>query len=132
MKSISFFAAFMLLFFFVGTQDVYGQKENIEVKSQPVANTRGANPNIKTERPTADATSRGAASGTCKVYFDNYTSYDIDVYVDGNWKGTLSAYGSGTIYVGSGYTTIYMQSVGKTREWFAKGNCEGSYTYTIR
>ena len=99
------------------------------VNSKEVSKTRGANPNIKSAKPTTDtpeadpSKSRGSGSGTCQVYFNNHTGYVVDVYVDGNFKGTLAAYGSGNVYVGSGYTTVYCISAGGTREWSDKGDC---------
>lgn len=108
-------------------------KKNVVLEARDVQATRGSNPNIKEERPTTDDTdiTRGSGPGTCLVSFDNYSRYTIDVYVDGYFKGTLSALGSGSVYVGTGYTTIYLISVGRTKEWFADGNCNGLMTYSI-
>ena len=124
--------AFMAVAF--STMDASAQKK-VDVTSTAVPKTRGkgVNPNIKVDAPTSDekpvAKSRGAA---CTVKFDNYTGLYIKVYVDGNYKGTLDAWGAGTVTVAGGYTKIYAVSVGGTREWNASGNCEGGYTYTLR
>lgn len=108
-------------------------QKKVEVKSTSAVKTRGANPKIKMDAPTSDAKpvvkSRGAA---CSVKFDNYTGLYIKVYVDGYYKGTLDAWGAGTVTVGNGYTTIYCVSAGGTREWNASGDCSTSYTYTLR
>lgn len=125
--------AFMAVAF--SSTNAFAQKKStvVEVKSTAAVKTRGANPKIKVDAPTSDAKpvtkSRGA---DCKVKFDNYTGLYIKVYVDGYYKGTLDAWGAGTVTVGSGYTTIYCVSVGGTREWNASGNCEGNYTYTLK
>lgn len=124
--------AFMAVAF--SSSSAFAQKKTVvDVKSTAAVKTRGANPKIKVDAPTSDdkpvVKTRGAA---CSVKFDNYTGLYIKVYVDGYYKGTLDAYGSGTVTVGSGYTTIYCVSAGGTREWNASGNCDGGYTYSLR
>jgi len=124
--------AFMAVAF--SSTSAFAQKKTVvDVKSTAAVKSRGANPKIKVDAPTSDekpvAKSRGAV---CSVKFDNYTGLYIKVYVDGYYKGTLDAWGSGTVNVGSGYTTIYCVSVGGTREWNASGNCDGGYTYSLR
>lgn len=109
-------------------------KTKIDLHQTKVTPTRGSNPNIKVDRPTTDnaATSRGSGSSTCRIYLSNYTDYSIDIYVDGVWKGTLGAWSEAYVNTGSGYTTLYGISVGKTTEWkFDGANCQGSYTYNF-
>lgn len=127
--------AFCMSFLLMGVTS-YAQedfKRNVVLEAKDVEATRGSNPNIKQERPTTDDTSitRGTGPGSCLVKLENYSYYTIDVYVDGYWRGTLSALGSGSVYVGTGYTTIYMLSVGGTKEWFADGNCTGLLTFSV-
>lgn len=123
-----FAAVSMLLAFSI---DSSAQKKiSVKVTSKTVEANRGANPNIKSGAPTTD-NPVSKSRGTCSVYFSNYTGLYINIYVDGYYKGQLSPYGGGTVYVGDGYTTIYCLSAGGTRDWSASGNCSGSYTYRL-
>ncbi len=58
----------------------------------------------------------------------------MKIYVDGNFKGVVSPYGSGTVVVGAGYTTIYCISSGGTTEWSSAGGCGNDevYRYELR
>lgn len=107
-------------------------QKKVDVKSTAAVKTRGANPNIKKDAPTTDVAVAKARGGACSVKFDNYTGLYIKVYVDGYYKGTLDAWGSGTVTVSGGYTKIYCVSVGGTREWNASGDCQGGYIYSLR
>jgi len=106
-------------------------KKSVKVNSMAMPATRGANPKVKSDRPSSDKQEQKARGTYCDVQFYNHTGYTIDIYVDGNYKGTLGAYASGTVTVYSGYTTIYCVSVGKTKYWEANGNCDGVYTYDL-
>lgn len=109
-------------------------QRNVEVKSTAVPKANGTrNPNIKADAPTSDARPVAKVRGeSCVVKFDNHSGLFIKVYVDGNYKGTLDAWGAGTVTVAGGYTKIYCISAGGTKEWNASGDCEGRYTYTLR
>jgi len=78
------------------------KKKTVEVKSKSVDANRGENPNIKTGPPTEDKAEEKSRAALCSIFFDNYTGLYINIYVDGNYKGQLSPYGSGTVKVGSG------------------------------
>jgi hypothetical protein len=43
----------------------------------------------------------------CYVTADNYTSWWIDIYVDGTYRGQVSPWGAGTVNAGIGGTTLY-------------------------
>ena len=104
---------------------------NKTVTSKAYEATRGQDPNIKSDEPTEDkreTKSRGADD--CTIYFDNYSGLYVKVYVDGDYMGTMSPYGSLTVYAG-GYTTIYCVSVGNTRYWSDSGDCSGYYHYKL-
>jgi len=111
------------------------KKQKIMVAKHVEAEKKVKNPNIKTEAPATDvemtkpATTRGTS---CTVGFTNSTGYYVKVYVDGNYKGTLAPYESGSVTVYSGYTTVYCITTGGTYDWSAQGNCDGSYTFDIR
>lgn len=103
-----------------------------DVVAKVVEASRGANPNIKTEAPTTDNPVEKSRGSVCTLTFDNYTGYVIKVYVDGNYKGTVSEYGKGTVTVGAGYTTMYCITAGGTREWSDYGDCSASYVYKLK
>ena len=98
---------------------------NRTVSSKAYEASRGQDPNIKSAAPTEDkraSQSRGADA--CEIYFDNYSGLYVNVYVDGDFMGTMSPYGSLTVRTG-GYTTIYCVSAGGTRYWSDSGDCSG-------
>jgi hypothetical protein len=106
------------------TQKEKGKSEKaIELKGTKGAATRGseADPNIKSDKQTNDpnaeieapsqkggATTRGG--GNCEVRLDNRTSLFIKVYVDGAYRGTLSPYGDGVVFVLPGETHVYARA----------------------
>lgn len=125
---LGIFAAGCMLLAFSTTSSAQ-KAVTVKVQQQKVAANRGSNPNIKSGAPTTD-NPQSKSRGSCKILFTNYTGYYINVYVDGHYQGQLSPYGSGTVLVGSGYTSIYGLSAGGTIEWPTKaGNCAGFYTY---
>ncbi len=134
MKKIIFVAlTCMLSFGILSTTTANAQakdKKVMKLSGQKMSKSRGADPNIKQDRPTSDV-AQEKARGTCSVNFINYTGYTINVYVDGYFKGTLSPYGSGNVTVGSGYTKIYCVTAGGTYSWSASGNCDHLYEYDL-
>lgn len=129
----------ILIIAFLATAFIHGSafsqtKKTINktVKSKPYEATRGQDPKIKSNAPTEDqkqAKSRGAY--TCTIYFDNYTGYYINVYVDGDYMGTTAPYGSLTVYA-TNYTTIYCVTTGGTRYWEDSGDCQGYYHFKLQ
>jgi hypothetical protein len=108
--------------------------KKMKLNSKTVESTRGANPNIKMDRSATDnpeKQARGNGPNACDVYFYNHTGYTIDVYVDGYYKGTIAAYGSGVVTVGNGWTNMYCESIGKTKYWSGSGDCNYSYTWDL-
>ena len=80
-----------------------------------------ADANIKMGKETNDASvqmdappSKGGAvsrgGGYCEVQFDNRSRWYIKVYVDGNYRGTLSPYGDAVVYALPGSTTVYARA----------------------
>jgi len=134
MKKVLFmtFLAFLAIQVSFG-QSVDTQKKKVvkEVKSVKVEKSRGEYPNIKTYAPTTDV-AVSKQRGDCSINFDNWTGYMVHVYVDGNFKGTVDAWGNGWVTVGNGYTTVYCITVGGTYEWSAKGECsDESYVFKL-
>jgi uncharacterized protein (UPF0333 family) len=133
MKKLALSLLFAAGLLFAGTVDANAQaKKTVAVAGKAVAKSRGANPNIKMDAPTVDKPVAKNRSATCAITFDNWTGLYIKIYVDGNYKGTVDAWGKGTVSVGDGYTTVYCVSVGGTREWTAAGDCREAYTYKLQ
>ena len=126
---LGIFVTASMLFAFSTT--TYAQKKvNRDVKAVTVEGTRSSNPNIKSNAPTTDEVET-KSRGTCTINFVNRTGYYVNVYVDGYYRGQLSPWGSGSVSVSDGYTTVYCLSAGGTREWSDAGTCSGYYTFTL-
>ncbi|MBC8343211.1 MAG: hypothetical protein ISR55_07110 [Bacteroidetes bacterium] len=105
------------------TLSVYGQSKEVKViesKSATIEKTRGNNPNVVKERSNTDVAipkpekSRG---DDCRVVVDNWTGYSVDIYVDGDYAGTVGAWSDGYTYTAEGQTSLYGKSVGGSIEW---------------
>lgn len=116
-------------------------KKIVEIKSQEVPKTRSLNPNIKIKAPKNDNNPLPASvkKGNktpglkdCEIVFDNYTGYFIEVYLDGEYKGTIGEWGSLYVTVTSGYAKVYCIITGGTKEWNVEGNCEGNYIWKLQ
>jgi len=99
-----------------------GKPKVTELKATKGDTSRGGeDPNIKQGKETNDpnasidapakkggATTRGG--GYCEVQFDNRTKWYIKVFVDGNYRGTLSPYGDAVVYALPGSTSVYARA----------------------
>ncbi len=107
----------------------YGQTDEKKIQkrvdSKAYQKSRGADKNIKTGAPTVDKAviKNREQSSLCTIFFDSYVAYYVEVYVDGNYKGTMSPYGALTVRVVDVYTTIYCVTSGRTRYWSDTGDC---------
>ena len=111
-------AAF-LTFSFLNAQDA--EKKDIESKAAKVEKSRGEDPNIKTDRPADDTPvpkpDESTRGGYCKVVVDNWSGYAVDIYVDGEYAGTVGAWGDGYTWAIEGKTKLYGRSTGGTLTW---------------
>ncbi|MCX5789077.1 MAG: hypothetical protein NTX64_11310 [Elusimicrobia bacterium] len=132
------FAAFVCQALFVaGAFAQTKEKKVFDDKKQVIQNTRGADVNIKAPKPSDDKVmppkptpSRG---DVCTTYINNYTAYTIDIYVDGNYKGSVAAYGDGYTYAVSGTTKLYAKSIGGTVYWGPRTvDCQFSHTWNLK
>lgn len=129
------FAAFM--FSSVNAQEK--ETKVVEVSAAKVESTRGASPHITTPKPVNDevvvpkpAENDKARGGYCKVIVDNWTGYTIDVYVDGDYAGTIAAWDEGYTMAIAGRTKLYAQSVGGTVYWGPSYvDCNTEYTWKL-
>lgn len=105
------------------------KKEHVirDVKSQPVSAERGASKIVK-DVPTTDVPVPQpdvcVNCNACNFTFDNWTGYWIKVYVDGQFKGYLEPWGSGTAFVRENSNgTWYCETAGGTLCWEGKNYC---------
>jgi type II secretory pathway pseudopilin PulG len=111
------------------------QKKNVDAKSAVFEKTRGADENIKTAKPgddTPKAKVEKTRGESCYIYVNNYTGYSIDIYVDGDWMGTIAAYATAYTTTYPGNTKFYAKSIGGTRYWGPSYfDCQYEYTWNL-
>ncbi|MBN2521108.1 MAG: hypothetical protein JXB17_11415 [Bacteroidales bacterium] len=97
------------------------EAKTVESKSGTIEKSRGEDPNIVSERPTTDEPAPQPDEATrgsyCKVIVDNWTGYAIDVYVDGEYAGTVGSWSDGYTWAIEGKTKLYGRSTGGTLTW---------------
>ncbi len=95
-----------------------------DVKAQAVGAQRGAS-KIVNDVPTTDiALPPSESCGGCysKATFDNYTGYWIKVYVDGDFKGSVEPWGTGSCDILSSWQSWYCETSGGTLSWEGKSD----------
>jgi hypothetical protein len=107
------------------------KKVNKKVFAQKIETSRGQNPNVKSDPPETDEPELASRGSSCTIRFANYTGYYVNIYVDGYYRGQVAPWGGGTVVVGSGYTSIYCITAGKTLEWKDAGDCKSVYTFKL-
>ncbi|AFU68174.1 hypothetical protein P700755_001237 [Psychroflexus torquis ATCC 700755] len=127
-----------LLFLLVSFNSFGQEKETklVEITGTEVPKTRGENPNIKTDfvcdAPDVAVAKPAATRGsTCTINVDNYTGFDIKVYVDGYFEGWVHPWDEGSVTVIGGYTEVYCMTSGGSYEWEATGDCDSYFTYKL-
>lgn len=137
MKKLITLALLVLLGFAFTTANAQDKKsKTIEQMGVKVEATRGGNPNIVTDKPSGDvlqAKPEATRGDYCKVIVDNWTGYAVDIYVDGDWAGTVAAWSDGYTWAIPGKTRLYGISVGRTVEWGpVEVSCNNSYTWKLK
>ena len=121
--------AVLIAVFVALTGLVYAQAgEGKKAKSGTTVETKGVvsrgaaaqDPNIKTPRGTNPAAQKPAPPekggsqpktrggvAICTVDVDNWTGYWIDIYVDGDYSGTVNPWGEGITHAIAGGTRLY-------------------------
>ncbi|MEO8149753.1 MAG: hypothetical protein ABI723_19090 [Bacteroidia bacterium] len=109
------------------------EKKEVQLKATAMAKDRGANANIKMARPTKDVkmAEPEKSRGYCCPTFVNHTGYYVDMYIDGNYYGTLYPYGTYEVCVFPGYTKIYCETTGGSLYWKSDGDCNTSFFYHL-
>lgn len=114
--------------------------KKVELKSNEVTKTRGQNPHIKLQIPTTDENpqqdpaldqQKTRGKKECNINVVNNTGFMVEIYVDGVSKGVIDGWAETTVKVRNGYKTIYVITTGQTKEWFADGDCNGTYSFIL-
>jgi len=104
-----------------------GSNDNIKSKSDK------NDPNAEIPAP-ANKTDDKSRQGVCCITVDNYTSWKIQVFVDGDLHGLLFPWGEGTSCVYSGATSVYARAEfnnGTYSDWGPRiFNCRPGRDYT--
>ena len=106
-------------------------KKKKKVGSDEVSSSKGASnskgsdtdPNIKEggemmnsmDAPGTLPTAKGGGKGKgaaydCEVQLDNWSAWNVKIYINGEYRGYLSAGGESTLYYTPGQTTIYARA----------------------
>jgi hypothetical protein len=91
----------------VASRGAAAQDPNI--KTPKGVNKAGAQKPAPPNKGGRQPATRGVA--VCEVDVDNWTGYWIDIYVDGDFSGTVSAWGDGYTYAIAGGTRLYGKAV---------------------
>lgn len=113
------------------------KKETIEAKAQstPTSAIDGLQKPVNMKNsPVANDNSRGDYYGPnySDVVIDNWTGYYIDIYVNGNYRGTVSPWDKKVTWAIPGTNTLYAKAVfddGSYLYWGPKATYTG-YQYT--
>lgn len=127
------------------SQRVFAQAEKCEkevlAKASPLIASRGKDKNIKQDIRNGkriylkayNAKSRGvrAVKSNCMISLYNEVNQEVDVYVDGNYTGSLKAGMQGVIESVSKYERVYCVSVDKMMSWLQNGDCACVYIFKL-
>jgi len=132
---------FISVLIFVGSLTVNAQdleKKTIETKAKKVETTRGEHPYIKVAKVTDDENlleepkEEQSRATYCKVWIDNNTGYTIDIYIDGEYMGTIPAWKQEYTWAIAGKTHFYAESVGGSSYWGPYYfDCNYEYTWKL-
>ena len=72
--------------------------------------------------------------GSCDVWFDNFTGYYVDIWVEGYYQGRLSPYATSVridVWTPGNWTKWTAQTAGKTYYWSNDSYCNDNRAFTI-
>lgn len=72
--------------------------------------------------------------GSCYVWFDNYTGYYVDIWVEGYYQGRLSPYATSVridVWTPGNWTKWTARTAGGTYSWSNDSYCNDSRQFTI-
>lgn len=108
-------------------------KKVITVSGKKYIKDRGKDDNINIAMPGDDKPAlrpEKSAGSYCETVINNNTSYVVDIYIDGEWKGTLAAYTSRQFLTQNWRAKIYGKSVGGNYSWGPSDiECDNEYKW---
>lgn len=97
-------------------------KKSIKVYGKELSASRGSEGSkMRGGIPSTDSVEAKPAQ-TCYLTIENRTGYYLKVFVDGNYRGTISLWGDMDINIPTPYAQVYVISAGGTRDWTFSGN----------
>ncbi|MEI6507760.1 MAG: hypothetical protein WCO54_04700 [Bacteroidota bacterium] len=136
---------YILIILFIGSvftsETLFAQgrcERKVDAKSQVVIPTRGKNQKIKVDKKggermylkNANIKSRGQMP-KCMVSLANEINQDVDVYIDGNYMGSIKSNVTGVIESLDGYSEVYCLSADKKISWTENGDCNCIYVFKL-
>jgi hypothetical protein len=121
-KRLLIITCFVLAVFVItpNFSDVHAQEgQDQEQKAREGAASKGKDPNIREDEKANDkndktqppakkgGTSKGAP---CEVQLDNWTPWNIKIYIDGEYLGTMIPYGESYAHAVPGRVTVYARA----------------------
>ena len=129
MKRILFIAVALVALSCVFTNTSYAQaKKKVAVFGQK------GDGGVKVTLPGEDKPREKKTRGNCYVYFDNFTGYYVDIWVEGFYQGRLSPYATSVridVYTPGNFTKWYAKSSGGTYFWSNDSFCNDNRVFTI-
>ncbi|MCY7377474.1 MAG: hypothetical protein LH472_16070 [Pyrinomonadaceae bacterium] len=90
-----------------GTSGSKGADSDPNIKQGEMLNDADAPMGLPTAK--GGGNSKGAAYD-CEVQLDNWTGWNVKIYINGNYRGVLSGGAESTLYYTPGQTTIYARA----------------------
>lgn len=118
MKKVSIYLCSLLLLFII-SNSAFGQSpKKHKVISSNATKTQNATVDALT-KPMNDKTEKSESKTRGDVYgpnysdiiIDNYTNFTIDIYVDGNYRGTIAPWDKRTTWAVPGNTKLYAKAL---------------------
>jgi len=122
MKTSIFTFLLVLAYFFTSNTVIFTQdkpEKTIETIYQKgtgddanvISKDKKNDPNDKSQIPAwKDESSKGPGYDPCEVTLKNYTSWYIDIYIDGYYQGTIGPWEDRYTYTGTGTTKLYAKA----------------------
>lgn len=110
------------------------KKQTIEAKAMSEANeevTKLMRPSNNADAPAAPNRGDNYGASMSDIIVDNYTGWYIDIYVDGEFRGTLAPWDKRVTWAIPGATTLYAKATfddGSYRYW-GPTSAETGYQY---